>query len=236
MKKNEIKKGVDDLYTRYAHTLEMLEQAVDKIDALQKLLDNKPKEVIVERVVEKEIEIEIIKEIEVEKVVEVKVEVPVEKETVVTVEKEVPGPERIVKVPGPERIVEVPGPERIVNVPGPERVVLREDTSKIEELEILNQKLKNHTISLQKELNTKSDEFEIEIVEKESTKDLRHAANIMAASELNKEDLSADNIYNILVKSSEEELKQKLGFWAVPLPKKGDIQDTNTNLRYTRKK
>jgi|TARA_R110001606_G_scaffold327830_2_gene474817 hypothetical protein len=227
MKKNEIKKGVDDLYTRYAHTLEMLEQAVDKIDALQKLLDNKPKEVIVERVVEKEIEIEIIKEIEVEKVVEVKVEVPVEKETVVTVEKEVPGPERIVKVPGPERIV---------NVPGPERVVLREDTSKIEELEILNQKLKNHTISLQKELNTKSDEFEIEIVEKESTKDLRHAANIMAASELNKEDLSADNIYNILVKSSEEELKQKLGFWAVPLPKKGDIQDTNTNLRYTRKK
>ena len=227
MKKNEIKKGVDDLYTRYAHTLEMLEQAVDKIDALQKLLDNKPKEVIVERVVEKEIEIEIIKEIEVEKVIEVKVEVPVEKETVVTVEKEVPGPERIVKVPGPERIV---------NVPGPERVVLREDTSKIEELEILNQKLKNHTISLQKELNTKSDEFEIEIVEKESTKDLRHAANIMAASELNKEDLSADNIYNILVKSSEEELKQKLGFWAVPLPKKGDIQDTNTNLRYTRKK
>ena len=229
MKKNEIKKGVDDLYIRYAHTLEMLEQAVDKIDALQKLLDNKPKEVIVERVVEKEIEIEIIKEIEVEKVVEVKVEVPVEKETVVTIEKEVPGPERIVSV-------EVPGPERIVNVPGPERVVLREDTSKIEELEILNQKLKNHTISLQKELNTKSDEFEIEIVEKESTKDLRNAANIMAASELNKEDLSADNIYDILVKSSEEELKKKLGFWAVPLPKKGDIQDTNTNLRYTRKK
>ena len=179
MKKNEIKKGVDDLYIRYAHTLEMLEQAVDKIDALQKLLDNKPKEVIVERVVEKEIEIEIIKEIEVEKVVEVKVEVPVEKETVVTIEKEVPGPERIVSV-------EVPGPERIVNVPGPERVVLREDTSKIEELEILNQKLKNHTISLQKELNTKSDEFEIEIVEKESTKDLRNAANIMAASEWNK--------------------------------------------------
>ena len=122
MKKNEIKKGVDDLYTRYAHTLEMLEQAVDKIDALEKLLDKKPKEVIVERVVEKEIEI--IKEIPVEKIVEkvVKVEVPVEveKETVVTVEKEVPGPERIVEVPGPERIV-----ERIVEVevPGPERIV-----------------------------------------------------------------------------------------------------------------
>lgn len=229
MKKNEIKKGVDDLYTRYAHTLEMLEQAVDKIDALEKLLDKKPKEVIVERVVEKEIEI--IKEIPVEKVVEkvVEVEKPVEveKEVLRTIEKE---------VPGPERIVEVPGPERRVEVPGPERVVLREDTSKIEELEVLNQKLKNHVISLQKELNTRSDQFEIEIVEKESTKDLRHAANIMAASELNKEDLSADDIYEILVKSSEEELKQKLGFWAVPLPKKGDLQDKNTNLRYTRKK
>jgi hypothetical protein len=58
----------------------------------------------------------------------------------------------------------------------------------------------------------------------------------MASSELNKEDLSADDIYNILVKSSEEELKQKLGFWAVPLPKKGDIQDRNTNLTYVRKK
>ena len=45
-----------------------------------------------------------------------------------------------------------------------------------------------------------------------------------------------DDIYNILVKSSEEELKQKLGFWAVPLPKKGDIQDRNTNLTYVRKK
>jgi len=229
MKKNEIKKGVDDLYTRYAHTLEMLEQAVDKIDALEKLLDKKPKEVIVERVVEKEIEI--IKEIPVEKVVEkvVEVEKPVEveKEVLRTIEKE---------VPGPERIVEVPGPERRVEVPGPERVVIREDTSKIKELEVLNQKLKNHVISLQKELNTRSDQFEIEIVEKESTKDLRHAANIMAASELNKEDLSADDIYEILVKSSEEELKQKLGFWAVPLPKKGDLQDKNTNLRYTRKK
>ncbi len=263
MKKNEIKKGVDDLYTRYAHTLEMLEQAVDKIDALEKLLDKKPKEIevikveTVEKVVEKEVPVEVIKEVEVEKIVEkevpvevikeieiikeieveqivekiVEVEVPVEveKETVVTVEKEVPGPERIVNV-------EVPGPERRVEVPGPERVVLREDTSKIEELEVLNQKLKNHVISLQQELNTRSDQFEIEIVEKESTKDLRHAANIMAASELNKEDLSADDIYEILVKSSEEELKQKLGFWAVPLPKKGDLQDKNTNLRYTRKK
>ena len=54
------------------------------------------------------------------------------------------------------------------------------------------------------------------------------------ASELNKEDLSADQIYKILVKSSEEELKQKLGFWAVPLPKKED-QDIE-NIRYIRKK
>jgi len=89
---------------------------------------------------------------------------------------------------------------------------------------------------LEKDLNTKSNEFEIEFVEKESTKDLRHAANIMASSELNKEDLTANEIYDILVKSSEEELKQKLGFWAVPLPKKGDMDNKNTNKRYIRKK
>lgn len=243
MKKNDIKKGVDDLYTRYAHTLEMLEKAVDKIDQLQEELDKKPKEVIVEKVVEKEIEIEIIKEIPIEKVVEkiveVVKEVEVPKETVVTIEKEVPGPERIVEVPGPERRVEVPGPERIVEVPRDRIVelpVIKEDTAKIEKLEKQIQKLKNHVLMLEKDLNTKSDEVEIEFVEKESTKDLRHAANIMASSELNKEDLTANEIYDILVKSSEEELKQKLGFWAVPLPKKGDMDNKNTNKRYIRKK
>ena len=251
MKKNDIKKGVDDLYTRYAHTLEMLEKAVDRIDQLQEELDKKPKEVIVEKVVEKEIEIEIIKEIPIEKVVEkiveVVKEVEVPKETVVTIEKEVPGPERIVEVPGPERRVEVPGPERIVEVSVDKIVevpvdrivelpVIKEDTAKIEKLEGQIQKLKNHVLMLEKDLNTKSDEFEIEFVEKESTKDLRHAANIMASSELNKEDLTANEIYDILVKSSEEELKQKLGFWAVPLPKKGDMDNKNTNKRYIRKK
>jgi len=250
MKKNDIKKDIDDLYTRYAHTLEMLEKAVDKIDQLQEELDKKPKEVIVEKVVEKEIEI--IKEIPiekiVEKIVEVVKEVEVPKETVVTIEKKVPGPERRVEVPGPERIVEVPGPERRVEVPGPERIVevpvdrivelpvIKEDTAKIEKLEGQIQKLKNHVLMLEKDLNTKSNEFEIEFVEKESTKDLRHAANIMASSELNKEDLTANEIYDILVKSSEEELKQKLGFWAVPLPKKGDMDNKNTNRRYIRKK
>ena len=52
MKNKELKAGVDDLYTRYAHTLEMLETAVDKIEELEKQLDKKPKEVIVEKEIE----------------------------------------------------------------------------------------------------------------------------------------------------------------------------------------
>ena len=227
MKKKELKAGVDDLYTRYAHTLEMLETAVDKIEQLEKELDKKPKEVIVEKVVE------IIKEVpvEVEKIEEKIVEKIVEVEKVVEVVKEVevPGPEREKIV---EQLIEIPT-EVIKEV---QVEVLKEDTTKIESLNTEIEKLKKHNTQLEKDLNNKEDRVEIEIVEKESTKDLRHAANIMASSELNKEDLSADDIYNILVKSSEEELKQKLGFWAVPLPKKGDIQDRNTNLTYVRKK
>ena len=86
-------------------------------------MNDKPKEVIIEKVVEVPVEVikEVIitKEIEVEKIVEVEklTEVPVIKETVRIVEKE------------------VPGPERIVHVPGKERVVVRTDNSKIEQLE-----------------------------------------------------------------------------------------------------
>ena len=38
MKKKEIKGAIDDIYTRYANTLEMLEQAVDKIESLEKII------------------------------------------------------------------------------------------------------------------------------------------------------------------------------------------------------
>jgi len=104
-------KQLDELNDKYKRTLENLEDVKNSLDI-------KPKEVIIE----KEIIKEVIKEVpvEVEKVVTIEKEVPVTKEVVVTREVEVPGPERIVEVPGPERIV-----ERIVEVevPGPERIV-----------------------------------------------------------------------------------------------------------------
>ena len=104
-------KQLDELNDKYNRTLESLEDAKNSLDI-------KPKEVIIE----KEIIKEVIKEVpvEVEKIVEVERKVEVPKEVVVTREIEVPGPERIVEVPGPERIV-----ERIVEVevPGPERIV-----------------------------------------------------------------------------------------------------------------
>ena len=47
---------------------------------------------------------------------------------------------------------------------------------------------------------------------------LREAAKMIVASEFNKEDLDEEEVYQMLQKASEEEVKKKLGFWAVPLP------------------
>jgi hypothetical protein len=130
-KKITVKEALDSLNTKYGKTLEMLNDALDVIDNLERT-NQALKDI--NQVLQDDLAIEpktIIKEIEVEieKVVTVEKEVIVPKETVVTREVEVPGPERIVEVPGPERRVEVPGPERIVEVekivevkvPGPER-------------------------------------------------------------------------------------------------------------------
>jgi len=267
--KKQIKKGVDNLWIKYAHTLELLDKALEeldkkpkeieviKVETVEKVVEKEVpveviKEVEVEKIVEKEVpvevikEIEIIKEVPVEKVVEkiVKVEVPVEveKETVVTVEKEVPGPERIVEVevPGPERIVkkivevikEVPGPEKIV-----EKVIEKPITipdyvkdQEITKLTKNNQALLKRNRDLEKELNN----IEPEVIETPSTRDLSEAARLMAKSELNKEDLSHEQILKILTECSDAELKNKLGFWAVPLPKPTD--ESNLNKVYIRKK
>jgi len=197
-----------------------------------KALDDKPKEVIINREVEKIVEVEVpvevirevivTKEIEVEKVVEVEVEkqVEVEKEVVVTREVQVPGPERIVEVPGPERIVEVPGPERVKEVVVP--LASEQERSYIQQIQSLE-----HIVN---DISSK----EPEVIEKASSNDLRDAARLMAQSELNKEDLSEDDIYNLLMKSSEEDVKKKIGFWAMPLPKETDKPDTNK--RYLGKK
>ena len=120
--KVELQNALNDLWQRYGDMLQELNTSLNTIDKLNKdvkrLKNTKP------TIVTREVEVEKI----IEKIVEVEVPVEIEKETIRVVEKEVPGPERIVEV-------EVPGPERIVHVPGKERVVVRTDNSKIEQLE-----------------------------------------------------------------------------------------------------
>lgn len=57
------------------------------------------------------------------------------------------------------------------------------------------------------------------IVEVEKVAGLREAAKMIVASEFNTEDLDEEEVYRMLQKASEEELKKKLNFWAMPLPK-----------------
>jgi len=193
-----------------------------------KALDDKPKEVIIEKEVEKivEVPVEVIKEVvverevPVEKIVEVEVpkEIEVIKEIERIVEKEVPGPERIVEVPGPERVVEVPSKQRIVKV---------ENTDKVNELLIEISALRQENTNL-KMTPPQVIEKEVPVeVEKAATGDLREAARLMANSELNKEDLTEKEILELLQKSSEEEVRKKIGFWATPLPKSDDEPDIN---------
>lgn len=127
-----------------------------------------------------------------------------------------------------------------------EKEIKVEDTKKISELEKKNNTLQKRIEKLSnvvKDLEAKEPEVveverivkEAEVVEKEASGDLKAAARLMASSELNKEDLSESEIFELLQKSSEEEVKRKIGFWAMPLPKK-DEGDTDTNKVYIGKK
>ena len=127
-----------------------------------------------------------------------------------------------------------------------EKEIKVEDTKKISELEKKNNALQKRIEKLSnvvKDLEAKEPEVveverivkEAEVVEKEASGDLKAAARLMASSELNKEDLSESEIFELLQKSSEEEVKRKIGFWAMPLPKK-DEGDTDTNKVYIGKK
>jgi uncharacterized protein (UPF0335 family) len=125
-----------------------------------------------------------------------------------------------VEVPGPERIIEVPGPERVKEVVVP--LANEQERRYIQQIQALENTIED--------INSK----EPEVIEKASSNDLREAARLMAQSELNKEDLTEDDIYNLLMKSSEEDVKKKIGFWAMPLPK--DTDQPETNKRYLGKK
>ena len=156
--------------------------------------------------------------------------------------------ERVVEKPVDrivEKIVEKPVEvikevEKLVQVEIP---VIREDTAKIEQLSKDNAALKGRIRDLEKEVSIqpkiveKIVEVEKEVpveVERAATKDLREAARLMARSELNKEDLSEEDIFSLLQKASAADVRKRLGFWAVPLPK-SDETDT-TNKRYIGKK
>jgi len=67
-----------------------------------------------------------------------------------------------------------------------------------------------------------------------ATSELQDAARLMCISEMNKEDLSEKEILDMLQKLSEEEVKGKMGFWAMPLPV--DEDDDSTTTKYTGKR
>jgi len=210
--KEELQSALDDLWKRYGNTLSMLNDALDK-------LESKPKEVIKE--------IEKIVKVPVEKIIEK--EVPVEKivEKEVVVEKEVPV----------EKIVEVV------------------DNTKVEQLTKDNLALKNKILELEKtykrevvmpissqqekmyidKINQLTEQLKKkpEVIERESSKDLKRAAKLMAKSEANKEGYTEDEILELLKKSDQDIVNKQLGFWAVPLPT-GDTDD-NTSKRYLKK-
>lgn len=214
--KEELQSALDDLWKRYGNTLSMLNDALDK-------LESKPKEVIKE--------IEKIVEVPVEKIVEKKV--PVEKivEKEVVVEKEVPV-EKIV-----EKIVEVVDNAKVEQLTK-DNLALK---SKILELEKTYKREVVMPLSSQQEkmyidkINQLTEQLKKkpEVVERESSKDLKRAAKLMAKSEANKEGYTEDEILELLNKSDQDIVNKQLGFWAVPLPT-GDTDD-NTSKRYLKK-
>ena len=63
--------------------------------------------------------------------------------------------------------------------------------------------------------------------------ELMEAARLMAMSDMNKEDLSEDEIYKKLIETSDAE-SRATGFWAIPLPS-ADEPKTAPNKKYTTK-
>jgi hypothetical protein len=209
--KVELQNALNDLWQRYGDMLQELNTSLNTIDKLNKdvkrLKNTKP------TIVTREVEVEKI----IEKIVEVEVPVEIEKETIRVVEKEVPGPERIV-----DRIN--PVNEQLER----DNKVLQSKITKLEQA--------GPTV-VEKIIEVPVTEFvdtEPKVVEKEASGDLKEAARLMAMSEFNKEDLSEHEIFDLLTKSSEDEVKKKIGFWATPLPT--DTDNGSNTKRYIGKK
>lgn len=260
--KAELQDALDQLWEKYGTMLASLNDALDE-------LDKKPKEVIVEKVVEKkvkdkesedklkakhktandklkekikllqqqlkekpkEVVKEVVKEVEVEVIVEK--EVPVEVEKIVEVERKVEVPKEVVvtrevEVPGPERVVEVPGPERVVEVPGPEKIVYRDKIVEVEKtvVDVENEaRLMEQVNELQTKLAKIRKQKTTEVIKQvpvevavATENDLAHTARLLVDSELNKEDLTEQELIALLQRSSEEDVQKQIGFWATSLP------------------
>lgn len=143
---------------------------------------------------------------------------PKEIEVVKEVEKIVEVPVEVEKIIEKERIVEKPVEvERIVEV---EKLVT--DDEKISELAT--------------EVERLIKELDAEKNRNQGKTTPAHMAKILANSELNKEDLSEQEILELLEKSSEEDVKRKMGFWAVPLPRDDNDSQVNQSKKYIQKK
>ena len=128
--------------------------------------------------------------------------------------------EKIVEV---EKVVEVEKPietivEKIVEV---EKIVQVTDDEKINELATEVERLIR--------------ELDNEKTRNQNADSPIHMASILANSEFNKEDLSEEEILDLLQKSSEADVKRRMGFWAVPLPKQGDDNGAQSK-KYIQKK
>lgn len=126
-----------------------------------------------------------------------------ELESAKSLEKIVEVPVEVEVIKEVEKIVEVPVEKEVIKEVIVEKVVT--DDEKINELATEVERLIRE-LDQEKNRNQQAD-------------DPRHMASILANSELNKEDLSEEEILELLQKSSEEDVKRKMGFWAVPLPK-----------------
>ena len=271
--KAELQEALDQLWEKYGTMLASLNDALDE-------LEKKPKEVIVEKVVEKKVKDkesedklkakhktandklkekikslqqqlkekpkEVVKEVEVEIIVEK--EVPVEVEKIVEVERKVEVPKEVVvtrevEVPGPERIVEVPGPERVVEVPRPEKIVYRDKVVEVEKTVVdveSEARLMEQVNELQTKLAKVRKQKTTEVIKQvpvevavATENDLAHTARLLVDSELNKEDLTEQELIALLQRSSEEDVQKQIGFWATSLP---DQEQQNIESHYIGKK
>ena len=98
-------------------------------------------------------------------------------------------------------------------------------------LDNLNARYKRTLLALEDALD-RLEQFQAPV----STRDedeLMEAARLMAMSDMNKEDLSEDEIYKKLIETSDAE-SRATGFWAIPLPS-ADEPKTAPNKKYTTK-